>query len=515
MPIRYLNNSYLKCIKDNEVFSSHRKISDYTKSNLEFQIGNVNYSRFEQKYLTEPLQGRNVTPLSVTASEAVQSIGRTIYRLSAACMQIPRGAEGEALKRLHLFHARRDFQEFYGRLLSLFNDTWGQFHIQESGFQKACYYSFEHAGIPILGHEGRSSTLLAYKNKTEEDRYDLVNTVNLDRINTRLSSLNISLDTLVTQADPELLSLLALENLITSDNSLILKFALLTDEEVKKLTIGKLPSISIDSTRQISYVKDRVKRLCPQNAFFKNGPINIEKLPLSALSRIRPESILKHKDALPHLAFTLFSNDQIGLLKLAELSRDQNDFLFFSNNLSFYNSEIRARLAIFQKEDIIQAVNNRVLTISEANEYLSRPPQIGSRAAASTNSQVNNKHKETPHEKCCRILSLPTTCLEKTVRNKFCELLDLPCLSSDLEIEKKYQTLKVNYEQPALWGHPERQAKLRKIKAAHDYLMPNRTKLSNRFDNVSYFGFERRLPTLTEAAEAALDILENARKSSF
>ena len=156
MTVEFKNNIYLTCIKDNENFNSNTKIADYAKSHLEFQIGDVNYSRFEQKYLAEEFQERPITPLSTTASKAVKSIAQAIGHLATACIQMPRGFADEEL-RLHLFHARRDYQEFYGRILCLFHNTWGEYHIQESAFHKTCYDLHGPFQAPETAPPGRSS----------------------------------------------------------------------------------------------------------------------------------------------------------------------------------------------------------------------------------------------------------------------------------------------------------------------------------------------------------------------
>ncbi len=123
-----------------------------------FKYGQVNYSDFKATYNTDGWLGRKVTalPRAVWTLTVTTTINFTCLLFNALFSQ------NEDLK-LDTFRAVRDLEEGFGWLVTMINDTWGAYYLQESTFHHTCYNIVDH-----IDNIENSPEILALKQKNKE-----------------------------------------------------------------------------------------------------------------------------------------------------------------------------------------------------------------------------------------------------------------------------------------------------------------------------------------------------------
>jgi hypothetical protein len=138
MSISFEKNNYFHLINKDE-----KTIIEYAKIHSQFSYGDVTYGDFAAQVDSEGWLERKLVALPLAFWSGVVM---TIYHLAQALFS---AVVCDADKTLYLYSVGRDFQESFGRVVSLFNDTYGQYHIQESQFNKTCYECFEGSDVVI------------------------------------------------------------------------------------------------------------------------------------------------------------------------------------------------------------------------------------------------------------------------------------------------------------------------------------------------------------------------------
>lgn len=138
MSIKFEKNAYLRAVKENETFNEDQKIFEHAKESLKFKYVDVNYQKFAEICSDELWLGRKLVALPAAAFCATL---KTIYHLAEAILIGCLKALSDDGKycQAKFFSIGRDFQEAFGRLVTLLNDKKGQFYIQESRFHQTCY----------------------------------------------------------------------------------------------------------------------------------------------------------------------------------------------------------------------------------------------------------------------------------------------------------------------------------------------------------------------------------------
>ena len=132
MFVGFQKSFYLSSIEEDKLSQDEKAF------NLQFHYGNATYKKFSEKYVAKGWIRRKIEALPLVLWSAIVE---TIYHLGKALiLGIPKSfsSEGNYLK-AQIFYIGRDFQESFGRLVSLFNDRYGLYHIQESRFHKNFY----------------------------------------------------------------------------------------------------------------------------------------------------------------------------------------------------------------------------------------------------------------------------------------------------------------------------------------------------------------------------------------
>lgn len=379
MSVKFEKNSYLEAFNKNESLKNDEGIFKYVKEKgLRFKYGDVSFQKFNTNYSAKGWIGRKVIalPMAIWAGifKAIYHLAKMIF-IGYPKIFFKGEVEYLAVQGPYL---RRDFQEAYGRLASLFNDRYGQFHIQESQFQKTCYECFTTSSSQSsangnsqsntktyhfkngvwIDQEAKKTTLSNYKEMTIEERKKLLQKFNLNQISSKLPHSNISLDDFLDRVDPEILNALTLEDLIVPFRHSKMKVALLSKEKLNGLTLGNLnEDINRDHISFLKLVLNKLfKQEDRQQKSLDDHP-DFKKIPLKDFRKLSARDICKHKDHIPDAAFYFFANAQIQNLKLSEMLTSQNTALFFGLN----KAEKRARLALFNEQDIVDAIHKKLL----------------------------------------------------------------------------------------------------------------------------------------------------------
>ena len=362
--INFEKTPYLSIVNEKEGFKSDKQIFRHAKKNLQFTYGSVDRQAFDAKYSSDGWLLRKVIalPLAVWSGTV-----KTTYHLAQAIfIGIPKTYwDGGQCLKAQSFHIARDFQESYGWLASIFNDQYGQFHVQESLFHKTCYdCSAPNARMPVkpdslsppneynrwITPEMETISLLDYKEEPIEGRKEWSQLFNL---NQRLSYSDMSLDEFVAQADETMLKILSLKDWIIPLKYSKMRFAV-NKQQFITLPIRYLQNCSAD---QFLFIKQRLEQIVQDNK--ADTCINYNNLTLQDLPRLTAltaSEILQHQDNIPIEVFGLFTNDQILGLKLSEISEFKISALF----LTLSHDDIKARLALFDKEDVVAAIHKGV-----------------------------------------------------------------------------------------------------------------------------------------------------------
>ncbi|MGK5594907.1 MAG: J domain-containing protein [Parachlamydiaceae bacterium] len=135
MSIDFEKTHYLQAVKKNK---NLKKISHHANDKLQFKYVDVSFKKFNKKYSEGWWFGRKVIALPAALWSGTV---KTTYHLAKAIIigSVKGSSDGRKYFKAQLFYVGRDFQESIGWLISFFNDRYGQYHIQESGFHKTCY----------------------------------------------------------------------------------------------------------------------------------------------------------------------------------------------------------------------------------------------------------------------------------------------------------------------------------------------------------------------------------------
>lgn len=134
MTIEFVKSTYYHRAEDQEIL-------DEPKSSLHIQYGNVTYVDFAE---SQKLTDAQKSDLRIMAIPGV-FIGliNCIYHLAKAAFSIPSLLCGDtAHLKVQVLNVGRDLQQIFGRAYSLYDPSYGGFHVEEAAFQKTCYEVF-------------------------------------------------------------------------------------------------------------------------------------------------------------------------------------------------------------------------------------------------------------------------------------------------------------------------------------------------------------------------------------
>ena len=220
----------------------------------------------------------------------------------------------------------------------------------------------------MLSSAVQKITLLDYKTLPVEERQTVVKRISsegifsrcpLDKILEDLPSKGLDLADLLETSSDAILGMFTLEDLVYFDLS-PLKFVLMSDDEFMKLTINELGTFKIEALTKaenlkIQYLRERLTTIELSDAHLEEILPDINTL--DELTRLTAEEVCGRQQDLNPLAFVFFSNEQINLLELTKLTKEQSLAMF-----AFLDSEkVEIRLGLFEDEDVISAINENKL----------------------------------------------------------------------------------------------------------------------------------------------------------
>lgn len=144
MSLHFSKTTYLKCLKENSLYSSDTLIEQQIKAKHTFSYGHVDRKSFNTKLVDLHASAPNFLHRAVVAipSALISGVVKTAYHLASALIagtwNILTGDGGDVMKK-HVFSFLRDLQETFGHITSVFSYSLGQYHIQESAFHKQAY----------------------------------------------------------------------------------------------------------------------------------------------------------------------------------------------------------------------------------------------------------------------------------------------------------------------------------------------------------------------------------------
>lgn len=328
-------------------FENEHEILDYVKDHHHFQIGSVSPKHFSEKYTSKGWIGRKVIALPAALWSAVVVATLHVFRAIFTATW-----NRDIYLKLCRYRVVRDYQEAWGRLSALFNDRYGSYHIQEGQFHKRCYDfygaflgSWRNSSTLKFGvwvdDEASKITLYKLKEMSEDNRDHWITKYTIDQ----------KTCSQLFEKDDKTLQLITLEDLIIPKERSKILYALMSEDAFDALTLNDLPENLTE--QQFFFIRERLK---PPEEDGKNQEIN--KLPLRNLTEITAKTIALKKDAIPPLGFAFFASRQVKDLKLADLTKQQNNALF-----AFSGKKIKSKLLLFDPADIGSAVQKQVLSI--------------------------------------------------------------------------------------------------------------------------------------------------------
>ena len=142
MHTNFRKTTYLAVVKENQSLDNDHKIYGHAKNDLKYNYSDVNYQAFKHKYTAENWFGRKFVafPKSIYVG-IVKSIYHLTQVIFYSLKNTTKSLDNPQFQ-VKLYTFERDLQEAYGWAMTFFNDSYGQYHVQKSEFNKTCYTCF-------------------------------------------------------------------------------------------------------------------------------------------------------------------------------------------------------------------------------------------------------------------------------------------------------------------------------------------------------------------------------------
>lgn len=136
MNVPFKLNAYFKTITTTD--NNEDICDDLNSRELKFKYGDVNFQNFKVHYVPSGWLGRKIVALPHAAWSGI--VKSTYHLAKAVFVGIPKAFfdKGEYFQ-VQCYHIARDFEASLGWLITMINDKFGCYLIEESDFQKGCY----------------------------------------------------------------------------------------------------------------------------------------------------------------------------------------------------------------------------------------------------------------------------------------------------------------------------------------------------------------------------------------
>lgn len=146
MPIKQIPTFYIQALQQKNEPAFSKIIEDVAagkpKKMPQYQYGSLDYKSFKSVYTSQGWLGRKIIALPKSLWNGI--ILPIYHFVKAIFIGLAKlSTDGGVYMKLQFYYMRRDFQESFGRFISLFTDKLGLFQIQESQFNKLCYELYQ------------------------------------------------------------------------------------------------------------------------------------------------------------------------------------------------------------------------------------------------------------------------------------------------------------------------------------------------------------------------------------
>ncbi|GAB4228563.1 MAG: hypothetical protein Tsb0021_06020 [Chlamydiales bacterium] len=344
------NSNYLTLYKNSHGVDSLDQLERLCKKSTQFKYGTVNYRDYSTYVQSNDQEKKGSFYYGNRISITIIKI--TYHLALAILMTLPHLITGRPhCIKVRVFYIVRDFQEMYGNLALLFKIQKGQFHIEESNFQKTCY------DITLNGYEyAREVSLSDFKEFSATEKTRLIKRFNLQNKLADLEQKGYDFNRFIETTDTHLLDALSLWNLHQPYEASPLKYALMSQENLFSLKVSDLESVN---ENQLNFLQYRVNFLIKKGISLQEIEQNTDfhNLPLISLHRINIKRIENSLEEVPPKVFAFFSNDQIKELSFEKVSKEQ-----FSDCFRFLsNQEIKEKIATIEPGKLFAAIKSGII----------------------------------------------------------------------------------------------------------------------------------------------------------
>ncbi|MFA6915360.1 MAG: hypothetical protein WC222_03105 [Parachlamydiales bacterium] len=354
---------------------SAQELEKHIKENPQsFSYGDATFPKYEGYYQSKGSTQRKIVaiPLAIFSG-----LVKSIYHLAKAIFYgIPRACIGDGSHFFaNIYRFTRNLEEALGWIVTLFNDKRGSYLIQESLFHNACYSYFEEqlmrsvsGSISYKSHfsftlvngveipyfmEAREITLLNFSEMGNEEQQATIEKFKLKDSIDALGGQEAFFQKL-TDANKKMLALVNVIDLKMNINTSKTKYALVTDEEFRSLTLNQVQDAS---TEQITFISKRLEEFRDEPALSKI-PDDILSIPVIKFRTLPGSKITDLVEIIPANIFSFFTDIQIQEVDLVKASQAQLQKLF-----RYIDGVEEKRRFALMSSDQVQAI------LSKLDEY--------------------------------------------------------------------------------------------------------------------------------------------------
>ena len=151
MAVKFERNIYYQALQSDSQWEGKEDLENEAKNRLTFEGAHVDFAQFSSQYSSKGWVKRKIVVLPMMVwSGVVKTTYHLVLVIFYGIFRWDRGRYAQA----YVYCVARDVQEAFGRFVSLFNDRYGLYHIEESQFQKIIYEHYiEQHGQCYVDHD--------------------------------------------------------------------------------------------------------------------------------------------------------------------------------------------------------------------------------------------------------------------------------------------------------------------------------------------------------------------------
>lgn len=344
MNVQFSQTLYSSLAYANLKCENEESFYNFIGNNDNYSYGNVSYDDFSSNFSSDEFWVKR--KIAALPNALFSILVKSIYHTAQAIFKLLT-LQGVLPVKMKLYHVGRDIQEAYGSLATLFNDRYGQYHLQESSFHHSCYNSWK---IDLVTQKTKEKIA----NFTPQEVNAALKKGSLSNPQVLRFLSNEQLE----EVELSKLSPQTIQNLIYSFEVQEEGFAHFKPEEVNKaLQDGLLQYwsnlISDIQLREVELSKlssETIEQMfLDQN---ENNKIKFANFQPKEVNKALQKGLLRAGFTLP-----LLSDDQLKEVELSKLSSETIEGLLSAGS---YENQ-KERFALFKTEEVIKAFEENLL----------------------------------------------------------------------------------------------------------------------------------------------------------